>query len=236
MNTTPNQNEIYLIEQPKKTIITLLFFDEKSYDIGKEVHDNIFRLTEQSDTIIIFPQKSTIYDLDKIASLYGAIGWIIGESTTETLMKCLKYDGLIFKIHTTAVITTLSKLKNQEITTLTPYQGEVQWPVLNIKRMDYYELKEIYTLPKRKWWQIKKQEEKGNNKFAAYKCTSNIVILKTSIILQLYEDYTEEKLKNWMNTFTFNDPTYLISAWIKKKNIKWMEFIDKKDETQNTQN
>ena len=52
--TNMEKDEMYVVNQPRKSIVSLVLFDE---NITDEIHENIIKLNEISDVIFIFSRE-----------------------------------------------------------------------------------------------------------------------------------------------------------------------------------
>ena len=225
-----NKNEIYLIGQPKRVTLALVYFPS-GFDIDTDTaNDNLFKLTEVTDSVFVFTGDETEYDLDKFASLYGACGWMVQEgSPTASFIKLLTYSKEIFQTHTSFVVVRQEELEktqmNGEIEAISQaILSEITQPVLKIRRLRKEELKEIYLVPKikRRGWLTGLfgdgvREEKGNNKFATWTVSSLVPFFKMPTVNQILGVDRE-----WSDTFDFGDLRYFLGSFLKREAAKYM--------------
>ena len=234
-------DEIYVVNQPKHSILSVILFDEEKtkFPLSDNLHENIFKLAEISDLFFVFKGKyyENTADLDKFTSLYGATAWINTISlVTPALMKVLQYARDIFNQHTAYTICNSFNL--DEIKDINQYKDKIMkvtmsdttWPILKITRLNSFEMYDIYMRENvnKNWlenwynefWNNIKNPR--NNKYTTFKSESNIIYLKNITINKIVELWENEGgyWHEWINTFTWNDPRYLIASLLKLNDIK----------------
>ena len=68
-----NIDEMYVINQPKHSIVSLVVFND---NITEEIHKNLAKLNDISDIIFIFSRDQRRINKNKLTSLYNSCGWI----------------------------------------------------------------------------------------------------------------------------------------------------------------
>lgn len=148
-----NKGEVYIVNQPKHTLLSVIVVNSYIYDV---IHDNLYNLSKVSDIIFLF---SDFYNEDqkrinkeKFTSLYQACGFIDcpGSDVDTYLFKIFSYSKEIFNKHIGYLITETSLLSGMELddefnNKLLEINGSsIIKPIFKIRRATNSELKEIY--------------------------------------------------------------------------------------------
>lgn len=148
-----NKGEVYVINQPKHTLLSIIVVNSNIYDL---IHNNFYNLSKVSDIIFLF---SDFYNNDqrrinkeKFTSLYQACGFIDcpGSDINSYLFKMLSYSKEIFNKHVGYLITETSLLTGIEINDefnnklLEITGSSIIKPIFKIRRSTNSELKKIY--------------------------------------------------------------------------------------------
>ena len=155
------KDEIYVISQPKKLVLSLIVVDSNlESELKEKVHNSLGWLKDYSDIFFIFSEKhrpgQRMVDKIKFTSLYNGCGFI--ESSSERLghsiFKALRYDKEIFsedRIHHGFTISLLSELENIKVLDIKKIveniiPNNISWPIYKERRLDSKELYNIYKL------------------------------------------------------------------------------------------
>ena len=89
-------NEVYVVNQPKHAIMTLIFIDPQK-EITNDRHDLLLRYTENTDVMFIFKNIKGI-NPDAFTKVYSGCSWIVSDKIlTRTFIKAITYSIIIFK-------------------------------------------------------------------------------------------------------------------------------------------
>lgn len=98
------KDRMYVVEQPKHTIVSLVYAKELiDKPLTKEEFNFFTKLADKTDVIYIFPQSPlSKIDCRKFTSLYCGCGYaIINENLLTTFMFVLQYVNRVFEKHMT---------------------------------------------------------------------------------------------------------------------------------------
>ena len=149
-----NKGEVYVLNQPRHKLISILLVDNYSFPLIDRFHDSIDRLVEVSDVVFIFsdyhfPNQRYI-DKTKFTSLYRACGFIdcCGKDVGINMFKLFSYVKEVFKHHIGYIISSTSYLNitpEIERKLLEINGSSIMKPVFKIRRLDSNELCDIYS-------------------------------------------------------------------------------------------
>ena len=113
------KNEIYVLSQPQRSIISLIVVDSK-LPLEQGEHEKLDKLRNFSDIFFIFSDdlfsETGKIEKNKFTSLYEACGYIDGNSELcEVCLKTILYCLEIFEHHVGFCIIRLSDLNNIEV-------------------------------------------------------------------------------------------------------------------------
>ena len=234
-----NKNEIYVLNQPKHTIMTCVVIFNV-FPKSQDIHDNLDKLQEISDLMFIFqPDVEKYINPEKFASLYQACGYIVADSNIDmSLVKSMYYSKEIFNKHISYLITTDTNLEDLEnpdkaINNIVQVNiSTIQKPILEILRLSDEQLFDYYTLePEKNFNKVKKffGFSKGSdvfNMFTTHNTKSNIIFLREITIDGLLELYGEsdKKIMNFLNSFQTNKfPGTMIASYLRQSGIPVLE-------------
>ena len=151
MKENLNQEVVYVLNQPKHIILSVVVVDCQ-VPLKTSIHNDLDKLIRYSDVIFIFCNdkfsSNKKIDKRKFTSLYQACGFIESSGNlAKTLFTVLEYSKEIFKKH---IGITISNLDNIDITdiqikNLIEINGSaIMKPVFKIRRLESNELFEIY--------------------------------------------------------------------------------------------
>lgn len=122
-NRNLNMHEVYVLQQPKHHIFSLIVVDDVKSALPQKIHDAILRLAEISDIGFVFNFKkfpnSKNIDIAKFSSLYEAKCLIVGDDDYMSLdiMKMLSYCINIFDSTIVHSGFTISRLEDMALLT-----------------------------------------------------------------------------------------------------------------------
>lgn len=233
-----NKNEIYVLNQPKHTIMTCVIVFNV-FPKSQDIHDAFDKLQGISDLMFIFQNDVEQYiNPRKFASLYQACGFIISESNIDySLIKSMYYSKEIFGKHISYLITTdtnLEEVENLDKTINNISQvniSTIQKPVLEIVRLTDKQLFDYYTLePEKNFTKFKKflgfdKSSDVFNMFTTHTTSSNIVFVRAVTMENFLELFGEsdKKVINFLNSFQTNKfPGSMLASYFRQAGILTM--------------
>lgn len=230
-----NKDEMYVINQPKHSIVSLVLFDE---NITDEIHKNITRLNNISDVIFIFSGDYKKINKNKLTSLYNSCAWIESyDNLGFTLFKTLEYCINIFQLHNTYLILNLKDLNNISEKFFDNIESvnasSITKPIFKLKQLSAEDYKRIYMKKEinndsflnkiRKLFKLQDELEEDNddNMFCSYTSYSKALVYFRPTIIKLIEFNNNNIYSELFNNKT--DCRYLFASMTKYLNI---EIID----------
>ena len=154
------KNEIYVVSQPKKLILSILVVDfPLTEQLPESIHDKLGWLVNFSDVFFVFSEphfkEHKMVDKIKFTSLYQGCGFIDTKTTSigDDLIKILQYDKEIFeetKNHLGVTIGKLSDVKSYELHEFSHIRdsilSNITRPIFKIRRLTSSEFFNIYEL------------------------------------------------------------------------------------------
>lgn len=221
-------NEVYVIEQPKSSLVTVIVVDlPGDKPLPQSVHERLRKLREISDLFFIFPCNLELKEC-VFLSLYQGCAWL--RSLPElgpSLIKSLEYIRNVFSCHAGYCITLLSLLETTDIpeNLVEINASAIVGPIFRIRPLDSEEYFKFWkgeekksACPKNPWWKFWKKKENDDKitveigEHCLYTSTSNFIFMRPRAVKEL-----EGLDKNYVDSFKFtNDPRYLISSAFKK--------------------
>ena len=222
-------NEVYVIEQPKGSLITVIIVDlPGDRPLPQSVHEKLGKLREVSDLFFIFPCDLELKEC-VFLSLYQGCAWL--RSLPEiglSLIKSLEYIRNVFSCHAGYCITSLSLIEKEDIpkNLVEINASALIGPIFKVRQLsseeyfNFWKEQEEQKSPsnKKPWWMFWKKNENVEKKVVEvgehclYTSTSNFIFLRPRAVRELGGldlDY--------ISSFRFtNDPRYLISSAFKK--------------------
>lgn len=232
-----NKDSVYVINQPRHSIITFIVLDK---EINEDVHKKIDTLQGMSDIMFILSNgMEKIIDPFKFAELYQSSSFICSKSNIhKTLFEALLYAKEIYNTHVSFMIVDVDGLEKielgeRELKNLeSVHMSSVELPIMKIERNSYETLKDIYTLPKKEitknFWTSKNNEPDYNivGKYYTWNSTSNLIFLRGNTVNLILKDYEENKentvskINVYLESFeTINRTQDLIASYLKNLGI-----------------
>ena len=209
-------NEVYIVNQPKKSILSIVFIGKNEYPLPKDIHDRLYDLSGVSDLFFIFHNGGNRgINEDKFCNLYSGCGWIIaGDVLPQTFLKVGEYSSNIFKCHTGFLVISsiydIPGIKEIEERIVSINSGGLVEPIFKERRLGSDEMYKIYNSPTDIGSFLNKTP--GNDKkYSSWTSESSIIFLRPDILEKLKtlgEDYNK--------TFTWTDIRYFIASGVKR--------------------
>lgn len=237
-----NKNAVYVLEQPKHSIVSVILVDSSNLPLSRTAHDNIDALREVSDLVFVFSDRFGTKDVDipKFSNLYGACSYVCGDSDNigTPIFMSLAYCNSVFQKHHAYLITDTNKLtkvgyiKGKLGKMVETVLSGIQRPVLRIERLGPEELGSIYTIPlglkpKKPWWNFwespspdGKYYDPQERLWSTHKSSSPILFFKAGIMKIMLGTYGEKEFGNYLATFSEDDLTYLFASCVKRLGLE----------------
>lgn len=209
------KDEIYILHQPKHSIISLVLIDKKEFPLLDSEHDSISKLLEFSDVFFIFPRYARGIQKEKFTSLYEGCGWIEEgvEGLIDTYLHTILYCLEIFERHIGFCISRISDLRPEiidpsKIINLT--SSNIVSPVFETRKLDSLEFYDIY---KESNSGIFKPSKDSSNMYASYTSGSPILYFKRSnlgILVNFWKSASKDN--KYIRSFTLSDPRYFFAS------------------------
>ena len=222
-----NINEIYVVNQPRKPLLSVVFVSKPEYPLPQDIHDELYLLSEETDIIFVFHSDAVKgINPDKFCNLYSGCGWILADSIVDSFIKTIEYSENIFKSHGGVLIyNDVYKIsKTNEITRKSNelLRGGISSPVFVPRRLSSEEIYDIYkitdsgTAVSRMLGSIgKKEEDVNDRKYSIWTSNSDAIYMKldvaSKILCTAKEDYTK--------TFTWEDIRYFIASTVQRARV-----------------
>lgn len=246
MKENLNQEAVYVLNQPKHIILSVVIVD-CSIPLIDRIHKDLDKLVKFSDVIFIFCEDKFINNKKinkrKFTSLYQACGFIESSGNlARTLFTVLEYSKEIFKKHIGITISNLDdiNLTDTQIKNLIEINGSaVMKPVFKIRRLNSDELYESYSNKEFEEYDdielenfklasfilklFNKKREENNDTIGMYKCytsDSRLLYFKNGTINILLNFVNDERMKSYIDSFINDlDIRGILSSITKKLNI-----------------
>lgn len=246
MKENLNQEAVYVLNQPKHIILSVVIVD-CSIPLIDRIHKDLDKLVKFSDVIFIFCEDKFINNKKinkrKFTSLYQACGFTESSGNlARTLFTVLEYSKEIFKKHIGITISNLDdiNLTDTQIKNLIEINGSaVMKPVFKIRRLNSDELYESYSNKEFEEYDdielenfklasfilklFNKKREENNDTIGMYKCytsDSRLLYFKNGTINILLNFVNDERMKNYIDSFIDDlDIRGILSSITKKLNI-----------------
>ena len=214
-----NRNAIYVEEQPKHSIASIVVVNDPL--ISETVHKNLDMLTKTTDLIFIFNEnyKGDII-IPKLVRLYTGCSYICGDKGTtlsQTLMDVFDYCNEVFNKHHAFLITDTTKLDVTKVdddfldlvnrVTL----SEITKPIFEKTRLTTDELREIYISPKKSWF--RGNEDINIRSFSTHRSTSPIMYIRKDTI-EKFMTLFRDKRDIVANLFIESDVSYFLTSML----------------------
>lgn len=209
-------NEVYIVNQPKKSILSIIFVGKNEYPFSESIHNRLYDLSEISDLFFIFHNGGNHgINEDKFCNLYSGCGWTISSSCLpETFLKIGKYSINIFKSHTGFLILNsvynVPNIKDIENNILSINSGGLVEPIFKERRLTSDEFYKIYNNPG-DIGSILSRTSKLDKKYSIWTSDSDIIFLRPDTFNRL-----ETLGSEYFESFSWTDIRYFIASGIKR--------------------
>lgn len=220
-------NEVYVINQPKHSIMTFIFIDPK-LELMETCHSLILKLAENSDIMFIFKSIRGI-DPDAFSKVYGACSWIVSDKiVAKTFVKAFAYSIAVFKdfvgfltfdnYSTNSIKYCMS---DSDIERLVQVAGSgITRPIFSASHLNVEEMYDIYRTdnipePILPW----KKRPDVRREYTTWKMTSESAFFRPSLFEKLNtlsEDY--------IDSFTWESIRYFIASACEYLGIKRLNY------------
>lgn len=246
------KNEMYVINQPKHLLLSIVLMDYEHYPLPEEIHNSLCRLSEVSDIIFVFSDEyfdNTGIHKDKITSLYQGCAFIDGkENLSRTIFKALLYDKEIFNKHIGITISRCQDLYGTSEKLFSNLekinQSRVVKPIFNIYRLSSEEIYQFYCnleeVGKRRLENcyldfisnficdpfLVSGKQEIDCRYCTWGSRSKVLYFRNTTINIFLEQLInqESEFYEFIDTFTDKDPRYLFSGLIKKNGIDCLDY------------
>lgn len=236
-------NEIYVINQPRRIIISLIVVDQDlKTPLNKDVHESLEKLREYSDLFFIFTDQHKNVDKIKFTSLYRGCGFIVSPDNKigRSIIKALKYDLEIFSDTRNHLAITVSRItdtnKSDNYERLLMMVGKISWPVFECRTLDSGEFHNIYTITqdtlndnggnrsifKTLLGMLRRKKEvdsDGIGMFNTWHSETDLLYFP-SVVIERFLKGSEINFETWVDTFDTLDPRYMFASLTNLLNIK----------------
>lgn len=225
------KNEIYVLNQPQRSIISLVLVDSQ-LPLEQTEHEKIDKLRNFSDVFFIFSDdifsETKKIEKNKFTSLYEACGYIDGGSELcEMYLKTILYCLEIFEHHVGFCIIRLSDLKSVDvdrcennIVSLTA--SSVSSPVFKTRRLTSDEFYDIYKKSNSGNIIFKKQQD-TTNMYCSYTSESNILFIKRATLGTIIDFWKSSSPNKYIDSFSITDPRYFFASIMRYLTIKTID-------------
>jgi len=222
---------MYVVNQPRKSIVSLVLFDE---NITDEIHSNINKLNEISDIIFIFSRDYKKIDKNKLTSLYSGCAWIESyDNLGFTYFKVLNYCIHIFRVHNSFLLMNLCNLVGIDDKFFNNIKSvnssSIIKPIFKLRQLTADDYKRIYTKKEingfsfldkiRRFFGINNELEEDNkdNMFCSYTSDSVALVYFRPIIMKMIEFNNENVYSELFDSVL--DCRYLFASMTKYLNL-----------------
>lgn len=212
MKTKYMKDEIYILHQPKHSVISIVLIDSE-FPVPQEQHESLGKLLRFSDLFFVFPKSVKGIGKEKFTNLYEGCGWIEeGPGISETYLRTILYSLEIFECHVGFCILRLSDLKldiidPEKIISITG--SSISSPIFKTRKLTSQEFYDIY---KETNTGIFKPSQDSFNMYASYTSGSPILYFKRSSIGIIIDFWRSSEDNNYIKSFTFQDPRYFFAS------------------------
>ena len=216
------KDEVYVINQPKHAIMSLVFVDPESKrqynsNFMQENHNRILELAENTDVMFIFKSMGGI-DPDVFSKVYGASAWIVSDKNlARTYIKAITYSIVIFKkLVGFLTVDNSDELSRLSIAQLSKIAGSgINWPIFEATHLDSEEMFEIYKKEgSSKPWLFSK-DDKPEREYTTWKMISRSAFFRPSLFEKL-DTLSDE----YVDSFTWNHIKYFLASACEYLGIK----------------
>lgn len=228
-----NYNEVYVINQPEHTILSIIVMDTK-FPLTEVSHSYIEKLQKFSDTCFLFSDKlfeSKNVNKKKFTSLYDGNCFISaqGNSILPMVLKALNYSIEIFKKHNSFLIFNLSdfeKYSEEEFgkfreNTIKINSSGVMHPILRIKKLNNEELFEYYNEETRDY------NEQSGNRFLDFFASGSSYIGKKLCLNYFTESFASKDVpENNKNIYSSWKTNSIVQFFKRDTILKFIDFLE----------
>lgn len=216
------KDEVYVINQPKHAIMSLVFIDPESKrqyssNFMQENHNWILELAENTDVMFIFKSMGGI-DPDVFSKVYGASSWIVSDKNlARTYIKAITYSIVIFKkLVGFLTVDNSDELSRLSIAQLSKIAGSgINWPIFEATHLDSEEMFEIYKKEgSSKPWLLSK-DDKPEREYTTWKMTSRSAFFRP-LLFEKLDTLSDE----YVDSFTWNHIKYFLASACEYLGIK----------------
>ena len=241
------KDEIYVLNQPKHIIQSIILVDSNTFPISDKIHENLSKLNEISDIIFVFsethfPEQEKIIKR-KFSSLYQASAYInsSGKILGNTIFKTLLYSREVFDLHisyTISLLSDLEKVNNSDFEGLVKITGSsILKPVYKERKLTASELYDNYKTPEYKirtnnfksfikWYlfnedNVELPNDYFNRMYSIWSTESPFMFYRTGTIKLLCDKYLNDvEFQNQIELFDENNPKYLFASITRSMGIE----------------
>lgn len=220
-------NEVFVVNQPRKSIMSIVFVGKPSYPVPEEIHDKLYTIAQETDLFFIFHNSSESgINPDKFCNLYSGCGWMIsGGTLSQTFLKSMEYSSEIFKCHSAfLVFNDLLELPNPAQTiekAMTMNLEGIESAVFVPRRLKSEEMFKIYSKPEPKKLESvfgATTEDGLDKKYSIWTSESKALLIKRKM-LDSFKGLGDE----YINSFSWDDIRYFIASATKRALIGIIE-------------
>ena len=239
-----NRNSVYVINQPKHSLITFIKIDYDS-EVNEDIHNKIDLIQGVSDIMFIFePEVVNTIDPFKFTELYQSASFIVSDGNLHrTLFEAFLYAKEVYETHVSYIVTDILKLGNvvlgkEELDNIIRlHVSALQKPICKIRRSTFDELRAIYTVSeedtnKGKGFFKRDKETVLNNegRYYTWTCESDLVFIRKvtiDLILKEYEnnrDNPDSKINDILDSFKgYTDLGDMLVSYLKRLGVDMIE-------------
>ena len=238
MKEKENRDGIFVVNQPKHLIATIIVIDN-TLPLPEEAHKVLCRLSDKTDIMFIYrSQEFNKVSKDKFATLYQGCSWInsTDRSTSRSLFSILIYCTCIFNKHLGYLVISSETLLKEDIFSDKFFnnleqvtESTIVKPIYKTRRLDSNELYKFYSKSAidvneeirnincfgLNWFNfLLSPEDSAKSRVDCRYCTwtsdSNAMFFKKKVIEQIVGKYGAEDFEDYIKTFTDNDVRYFL--------------------------
>lgn len=239
-----NKNSVYVINQPKHSLITFIKIDYDS-EVNEDVHNKIDLIQEVSDIMFIFePEVINKIDPFKFTELYQSASFIVSDGNLhKTLFEAFLYAKEVYETHVSYIVTDLLKLGNvvlgkEELDNIIKlHVSALEKPICKIRRSTFDELRAIYTVNEensnKSGGLFKKNKEavlNNDGRYYTWTCESDLVFIRKAtidLILKEYEidrENPDSKINDILDSFKdYTDLGDMLVSYLKRLGVDMIE-------------
>lgn len=239
-----NKNSVYVINQPKHSLITFIKIDYDS-EVNEDIHNKIDLIQGVSDIMFIFdPKVVNTIDPFKFTELYQSASFIVSDGNLhKTLFEAFLYAKEVYETHVSYIVTDILKLGDVVLgkegldNIIRVHVSALQKPICKVRRSTFDELKAIYTVEegdtsKGGGFFKRNKETVLNNegRYYTWTCESDLVFVRKAtvdLILKEYENDRENpdsKINDILDSFKdYTDLGDMLVSYLKRLGVDMIE-------------